>query len=336
MEFKPRGLQNSMGVCYSNAVLQCLANLAKSIHSLIQLQRLHAWQSHTNRFVYSPFTDLLVVLREMTKSSLHGPFDPHRFQLTLANKGKENGVKFASGEGAYPFEWLCFLLGSIYETPKQIDHTKALQFTLARLLRINSAYKFCCSRCGREQVEQNLAGITEWGLKLDPKGHPGPMQESDLTVSIQQLLQEFIKQTQTVYRDCCEGPQKTHVECSWQGLINPPEFLVFDIKTYEKITVREGQEQEYKFLFSRIKLDDMVWVTTSNATVKESYVLQAVVKLEGEGHEHAVAYVRSKSHCWWRCDDEEVESCDRDVIHDTIGYNQISLCFYRKAKCEDK
>ena len=307
MDFKPRGLKNSTGVCYSNAVLQSLTTLAKSSYFLLELQALryqyrkfdtdesvcYTSTTRTELSHTSPFIDLLVVLEEMSKSSVYGIINPYCFQSSLASRGKENGTKFTSNEGAYPFEWLCFLLESLYEAPNLKGGTKALQLVLDRLFGINSAYECRCNTCGQEQVRQSIPGVTKWGLTLDPVGKPDPPKGSDLPIALQHLVDRLKWQTQVVYRKCYKCQRNTRVECSWQGLTNPPEFLVFDIKTYEKIAIRKGQKEGYKFLFSRIYPDNVICVRGSNTMATKSYLLQAVVKLEGKGHEHAVAFVRS-------------------------------------------
>ena len=87
--------------------------------------------------------------------------------------------------------------------------------------------------------------------------------------------------------------KRTHVTSTWRGLTSPPEILTVELKAYEKIPRRKGGRDKYRFLFSNVYLDDTLQVPTGMGDTAITYNLQALVKLGGKDHEHAVAYVRA-------------------------------------------
>jgi ubiquitin C-terminal hydrolase len=133
LSFKPCGLANQNGVCYSNAVLQCLSRLTNPYDLQSRLGLVDPGLHKTccprvnvtspsevdGRITQGlenvhPAVDFLWVIREMQNRRTHVVY-PYYFQAVLAARGGERGEEFASGQGAYPFCWLKFVLDSLCE-----------------------------------------------------------------------------------------------------------------------------------------------------------------------------------------------------------------------------
>jgi hypothetical protein len=195
------------------------------------------------------------------------------------------------------------------------------------MFKVRSAFTHVCNACLHRELQ---ADVLDWRLRLDPNGTPrSPPNQPPVTV--QELLNAHRKYTETRRERCIKCRKHTEKDCIWKGLTTAPEILPIEVKTYERELSAEKQTR-YTFLFSDIVLNRRVYVPNVNSKHATRYELQAVVKLEGNAHEHAVAFVRSGQHGWWKCSDEDITGSTWQAAQRTHDEEQVSLIFYRKVR----
>jgi ubiquitin C-terminal hydrolase len=346
----PSGLANQTGVCYANAVLQCLAMLIdpsqlgsmigkrliwdssswKSGLDMTSSQRIDERLRLTALEHINPTEEFIDLLRLMRNSSTLVVY-PYHFQASLAIKGGESGKEFASDGGAYPFSWLKFLLNSICEgVDFNGDAAVASHPSIDDLWKVHHVYSYICVHCTATRTTLSALDAKDWGLCLDPKGLSNPLRASDVSVTVQELLADWQASTESTNNECANCAGHVNLRRKWLGLVSSPRLLTVEIKTYTRTIMRHGKSR-YKFFFSNIILSDRIEVPLHGVAFPAVYTLQAVIKLEGKGHEHAVAYVRSKGATWWRCSDEDITPCTFGSVQTIHGPSQISLIFYRRT-----
>ena len=345
----PCRLANQKEVCYSNAVLQCFAELIDPSYlgsklGITHLQnhgtlrtRLDVTSApHVDKHVQeidlrhiNPAADFIHIVKLMQKGPA-GVVHPYYFQAILAAKGGENGKEFASGEGAYPYCWFRFTLNSLCEGASFNGHSGiASHPVIDKLCKVRSAFANVCDACLHGELQEDVPDATDWGLRLDPKGTPlsSPKQSP---VTVRELLNAHRKCTGAKRERCVKCGKTTGKYCIWKGLVKAPEILPIEIKTYER-ELSADKKTRYKFFFSDIILNRRIYVPNVGRKHTTRYELQAVVKLEGKGHEHAVVFVRSGEHRWWKCSDEDITCSTWEAAQRTHGEEQVSLVFYRKV-----
>lgn len=344
-DVKPCGLANQKEVCYSNAVLQCLSRLVKPDDLRVRLGTVkliirEPWYSGVDVTSarardervkedlerYHPAIEFLRVLEQM-QNTLTGVVYPYHFQAALAAKGGKMGEEFASGGGAYPYCWFRFLLNSLCEGTGFNGHPYLLLHDVFdTMYKVESTSAWRCRKCLETELKPNEKAI-DWGLRLDPR--EGVQSNTGLMpTGVQELLDKRTRQTKSIKKNCTMCKKITRHSCSWNGLGLAPEILCVEFKTYERIE-RDGNEAVYEFFFSDIVVDEKITVHIGEANVA-AYALQSVVKLEGRGHEHAVAYVRSDSKMWWKCSDEDITQSSFEAAQASVNHDQVSMLFYRK------
>lgn len=346
-DVKPCGLANQKEVCYSNAVLQCLSRLMEPHHfrvqlEIVKLEKREAWHSGVDvtntRAIderikeglvkYHPAIDFLRVLERM-QNTLTDFFYPYHFQAALAAKGGKRGEEFASGGGAYPYCWFRFLLDSLCEGTDWNGHPDlSLRDVVDAMCKVESMSAWRCRACLHTEQKPDEKAI-DWGLRLDPRGRVNAKLELTPT-GVQQLVDKRTTLMESIEKHCTVCQKITKHSCSWNGLRLAPEILCVEIKTYERIE-RDGKEAVYDFLFSDIAVNEKITIPVDKANVA-LYALQSVVKLEGRGHEHAVAYVRSNSKRWWKCSDENITQSTYRAAQSSMDDEQVSMMFYRKLQ----
>jgi hypothetical protein len=272
------------------------------------------------------FTHVVKLMQKGTADVVH----PYYFQAILAAKGGENGKEFASGEGAYPYCWFRFTLNSLCEGASFNGHSGIVSHSVIdKLCKVCSAFATVCNACLHEELQEDVLDATDWGLRLDPKETlvSSPDQSP---VTIQELLNAHREHTEAKSEQCVNCKKATGKYCIWKGLRKAPKILPIEIKTYER-ELSANKKTRYKFLFSDIVLNRRIHVPNVDSGHITRYELQAVVKLEGKGHEHAVAFVRSGKHRWWKCSDEDITCSTWEAAQRTHGEEQVSLVFYRKV-----
>jgi hypothetical protein len=345
LEFKPCGLANQKEVCYSNAVLQCLSRLIdphdlRTRLGIVKPEKHETWYSGVDitsaREVderikgglgqFHPAVDFLRVLKQLQNGRTDVVY-PYHFQASLAAKGGKRGEEFASGGGAYPYCWFRFFLNSHCEGANFNGHSDvASHDVIDKMYKVESMSVWSCKKCFRTELTPNEKAM-DWGLRLDPKGRVYS-RLGRMSTGVQQLLDTRSRLTETIEKHCAMCKKNTRHYCTWKGLRLAPEVLCIEIKTYER-NERGDEETEYKFLFSDVVLDEGITIPICNENVAE-YALQSVVKLEGRGHEHAVAYVQSNSKRWWKCSDEDITRSTFGAAQSSCGDEQVSMLFYRK------
>jgi hypothetical protein len=307
----PCRLANQKEVCYSNAVLQCFAKLIDPSYLGLKLGITYL-QNHeilctrldvtstpevdkrvqeTDVRHINPAADFIRIVKLMQKGRAN-VVHPYYFQAILAAKGGENGKEFASGEGAYPYCWFRFTLNSLCEGASFNGQSGVASHpVIDKMYKVHSAFATVCNACLHRELQADVPDATDWGLRLDPNGTPhSPPNQSPVTV--QELLNAHRKYTETKRERCVKCRKNTGKNCIWKGLMTAPEILPIEIKTYER-ELSADKQTRYKFLFSDIVLNRRIYVPNVGRKHTTRYELQAVVKLEGKGHEHAVAFVRS-------------------------------------------
>lgn len=151
-----------------------------------------------------------------------------------------------------------------------------------------------------------------------------------MPTGVQQLVDKRTRQTKSIKKNCTVCKKITRHSCFWNGLRFAPEILCVEFKTYQRIE-RDGSEAIYESFFSDNVLDERITIPIGKENVA-AYALQSVVKLEGRGHEHAVAYVRSNSKRWWKCSDEDITHSSFGDAQTSVNYEQVSMLFYRKLQ----
>lgn len=343
----PSGLANQTGVCYANAVLQCLAMLIdpsqlgsitrkrliwkssswKSGLDMTSSQRIDERLRLTALEHINPTEDFIDLLRLMRNSGIPIVY-PYHFQASLAIKGGQSGKDFASNEGAYPFPWLKFLLNGVCEGADFNGNSAVASHpSIDDLCKVHHVYLYICAHCTTTQPTLSAPDAKDWGLCLDPKGLSNPLRASDVSVTVQELLADWQDSTESTNNECVNCDEHVNLRRKWLGLVSSPHLLTVEIKTYTRTIMRYGKSR-YKFFFSNIILSDRIEVPLYGVAIPVIYTLQAVIKLEGRGHEHAVAYVRSAGATWWRCSDEDIMPCTFNAVQTVHGPSQISLVFY--------
>ncbi|KAH6613191.1 hypothetical protein C7974DRAFT_444874 [Boeremia exigua] len=345
MSFRPCGLANQRGVCYSNAVLQCLARLI-CLHSLqSQLreaghERADTWYAEVDitdptavekrlgRALgrINPAKDCLHVIREMQNNQTVLVY-PYYFQASLAAKGRKRGRQFVSGGGAYPFCWFRFALDGLCKGVRFKGQSETASHDVVdSMFKVDSLFVCTCRECFRTGVKQDKSA-TDWGLRLDPKGKGLPIRAAPPT-SIQKLVEARQRSIESTKEQCKSCRKVTKQSRTWNGLRLAPRILCIEIKTYERLK-RDGKEAEYKFLFSNIMLDGHITIPMGK-DASMNYMLDSVVKLEGREHEHAVAYVQSEGDTWWKCSDEDITESTLAEAQQGCEDEQVSLLYYRR------
>jgi hypothetical protein len=187
-----------------------------------------------------------------------------------------------------------------------------------------------CNACLHRELQADVPDATDWGLRLDPKGMPLSSPDQS-PVTIQELLNAHREHTEAKSERCVNCKKATGKYCIWKGLRKAPKILPIEIKTYER-ELSADKKPRYEFLFSDIVLNRRIYVPNVDCKHTTRYELQAVVKLEGKGHEHAVAFVRSGKHRWWKCSDEDITCSTWEAAQRTHDEEQVSLVFYRKVR----
>lgn len=149
-----------------------------------------------------------------------------------------------------------------------------------------------------------------------------------MPTGVQELLDKRTRQTKSIKKNCTMCKKITRHSCSWNGLRLAPEILCVEFKTYEQIE-RDGNKAVNEFFFSDIVVDERITIHIGETNLV-AYALQSVVKLEGRGHEHAVAYVWSDGKKWWKCSDEDVTQSSFGAAQTYANNEQVSMLFYRK------
>lgn len=344
---KPCGLANQKEVCYSNAVLQCLSRLMEPHHfrarlATVKLGKREACHSGVDitdtraiderikegLVVYDPAIDFLRVLEQM-QNTLTDVVHPYHFQAALAAKGGKRGEEFASGGGAYPYCWFRFLLDSLCEGTDWNGHPDlSLRGVVDAMCKVESMSAWRCRACLHTEQKPD-EGAIDWGLRLDPRGRVYSKLRLAPT-GVQQLVDRRATLMKSTKKHCTVCEKITKHSCSWNGLRLAPEILCVEIKTYERFE-RDGKEAVYEFLFSDIAVDEKITIPIGKANVA-TYALQSIVKIEGRGHEHAVAYLRSNSKRWWKCSDENITRSTFRAAQSSLGDEQVSMMFYRKLQ----
>lgn len=149
-----------------------------------------------------------------------------------------------------------------------------------------------------------------------------------MPTGVQELLDKRTRQTKSIKKNCTLCKKITRHSCSWNGLRLAPEILCVEFKTYERIE-RDGNKAVYEFFYSDIVVDERITIHIGETSVV-AYALQSAVKLEGRGHEHAVAYVWLDGKKWWKCSDEDVTQSSFGAAQTSVNNEQVSMLFYRK------
>jgi hypothetical protein len=277
----------------------------------------------------NPAADFIRVLKSMQKASVEIVY-PYYFQAILAAKGGKNGEEFTCGEGAYPFCWFRFTLNSLCQGARFDGQSRlASHPVIDELCKVRSAFTYVCSVCLYKELNLDAPTVTDWGLRLDPKGVPLPFPDQP-PVSVQQLLKAHRKYEETRREHCVKCRKYTSKQCAWEGLLTTPEILPIKIKTYER-NLTTDRKTIYNFFFSNIILNSRINIPYGDRKHTKTYELQAVVKLEGKGHEHAVAFVRSGNDLWWKCSDEDITQSTWEAVQRTHDAEQVSVIFYRRV-----
>jgi hypothetical protein len=276
-----------------------------------------------------PAVDFLWVMREMQNRRTHVVY-PYYFQAVLAARGGKRGEEFASGQGAYPYCWLRFVLDSLCEGTNFNGHPKiASNDVIDSMYKVSNIFSSSCTGCFRIELELDEKAV-DWGLRLDPKGQVLPELGRPST-SIQLLLDTRGRLAENIEKPCTVCKEMTKQSRTWKGLQVAPDILCIEIKTYE--LEKNSGKAEYKFLFSDVAANQTIIVPTGHNSF-QGYALQSLVKLEGKGHEHAVAYVQSNSNIWWKCSDEDITRTTYRAAQSFQQDEQISLVFYRKLSAK--
>jgi hypothetical protein len=345
----PCSLANQKEVCYSNAMLQCFAKLIDPFDlearlKMTSLQDYRTWCTRinvtsppevdkcvqeTNLRDIDPTADFIRVLKSMQKPSVDIVY-PYYFQAILAAKGGKNGEEFSCGEGAYPFCWFRFTLNSLCQgTRFDGQSSLASHPVIDEVCKVRSAFAYVCRVCLHKELDLDALTVTDWGLRLDPKGAPLPFPDQP-SVSVQQLLKAHRKYEEARRQYCVKCRKYTSKECAWEGLLTTPEILPIEVKTYER-NLTTNRKTTYKFFFSNIIIDSIINIPYGDHKHTTKYELQAVVKLEGKCHEHAVAFVRSDNNLWWKCSDEDITQSTWEAAQRTQDAEQASVIFYRRV-----
>jgi hypothetical protein len=346
----PCRLANQKEVCYSNAVLQCFAKLIDPSYlglklGITRLQNHEIWCTRLNVTSTSevdkrvqetdvrhinPAADFIRIVKLMQKGRA-AVVHPYYFEAVLAAKGGENGEEFASGEGAYPYCWFRFTLNSLCEGAGFSGQCRVASHpVIDEIFKIRSAFATVCNACLHREPQADVPDATDWGLRLDPNGTALSIPDQS-PVTVQELLNAHRKYMETKRKRCVKCRKNTRKNCIWKGLMTAPEILPIEFKTYEREPSTD-KKTRYKFLFSDIVLNRRIYVPNVARNHTTRYKLQAVVKLEGKGHEHAVAFVRSGKHRWWKCSDEDITCSTWEAAQRTHNEEQVSLVFYRKVR----
>nr|BAI44770.1 hypothetical protein [Alternaria alternata] len=343
----PCRLANQKEVCYSNAVLQCFAKLIDPSYLGRKLGIIHLPErgfldtqldvtdtSEVDRRVHETdwrhinlVADFVRVVHLMQQEQASVVY-PYCFQAILAAKGGENGEQFASGEGAYPYCWFRFTLNSLCEGVGFGGQSGVASHpVIDQMFKVQSACAHVCNACLHRELQ---AHVPDWGLRLDLNGMPC-LTSNQSPATIQELLNAHRKYTETDGERCVQCRENTEENYTWSGFVTAPKILPIEIKTYER-ELSADKRTRYKFLFSDIVLDRRIYVPNDRRKHTTKHRLQAVVKLEGKGHEHAVAFVRSGKHRWWKCSDEDITSSTWEAVQRTHDDEQVSLVFYRRVQ----
>jgi hypothetical protein len=347
LSFKPCSLVNQNGLCYSNSVLQCLSRLTnvddlRSRLGLVEHSLFDTWcpgvdvtsQSEVDRRIREglekihPAVQFLCVMREMQNRRTDVVY-PYHYQAALSARGGKRGEEFASGIGAYPYCWFRFVLDSLCEGTNFNGHPEvASNDVIDEMYKVGNSFSSACTGCCRIKLESDEKAV-DWGLRLHPEKQVLPELGRPPT-SIQQLLDTRSRLVEDTKEHCTWCMEITKQFRTWKGLRLAPEILCIEIKTYELEKIND--EVKYKFLFSNVAVDETIIIPIGHNDDFQEYALQSFVKLEGRGHEHAVAYVQSSGNIWWKCSDDDITQSTYEAAQSFQEDEQVSLLFYRKLR----